>query len=356
MNAVDTTWRDQEVVNIYVENTTGIIELNRPKALNSLNQEMIDRIDQALDAWWDDDAVHRVIVCSTSEKAFCAGGDVRTSREQILAGKSCASDQFFADEYEMNNNIALFPKPYISLIDGVAMGGGLGVSVHGSHRIISEKAFAAMPEMAIGFNPDVGVPFMLQRMTGLKGFASLPLAKFLVLTGWRMSPADMMWAGVATDFVPSSAFAEFREMIIAESLDEALEAFPTDAPGESELEKIYPSIEKTFGFDTWPDIEHALGAHPDRVFAAQVTELLKGANPESLVASTLLMRASALCTTLREELDHEVALGEHMRANPNFAEGVRAVLVDKDREPHFDPKDTETVNPAPFEKILGLLD
>lgn len=140
-------------VRAYVENSTGVLELNRPQALNSLTHEMVNIIDQALDQWWDDDAVHRVLVYSNSPKAFCAGGDVRAAREAIQAGRGGEADQFFVDEYDMNNNISEFPKPYISLIDGFVMGGGLGLSAHGSHRVISEKASAAMPEMAIGFTP-----------------------------------------------------------------------------------------------------------------------------------------------------------------------------------------------------------
>ena len=151
-------------VNVSVRNSTGLLELNRPKALNSLNPRMVDLITDALEKWADDPDVHRVIIYSSSPKAFCAGGDVRLVREEITGGSYKAGDKFFLDEYEMNNALANFPKPVVALIDGVAMGGGLGISAHGSHRVITENALAAMPEMVIGFSPDVGMTWMMARM------------------------------------------------------------------------------------------------------------------------------------------------------------------------------------------------
>ncbi|CAB0723498.1 enoyl-CoA hydratase/isomerase family protein [Corynebacterium diphtheriae] len=339
-------------VRAYVENSTGVLELNRPQALNSLTHEMVNIIDQALDQWWDDDAVHRVLVYSNSPKAFCAGGDVRAAREAIQAGRGGEADQFFVDEYDMNNNISEFPKPYISLIDGFVMGGGLGLSAHGSHRVISEKASAAMPEMAIGFTPDVGMAYMFQRMTNATGSPSHALATFLVTTGWRMTAADMIWSGLATDIVPSADHDLFRETVYAESLDEALERYSVDTVGDSELATLLLHIEKTFGFPTWAQINEALDTYPDREFVNTVTELLSTANPESLVAAVELMVASARSTTLREELDHEVVLGEYIRSRPNFAEGVRAVLVDKDRNADFTPATTGEVDVTPVRKLL----
>ncbi|CAB0961082.1 enoyl-CoA hydratase/isomerase family protein [Corynebacterium diphtheriae] len=167
-----------------------------------------------------------------------------------------------------------------------------------------------------------------------------------------MSAADMIWSGLATDIVPSADHDLFRETVYAESLDEALERYSVDTVGNSELATLLPHIEKTFGFPTWAQIEEALATYPDREFVNTVTELLSTANPESLVAAVELMVASARSTTLREELDHEVVLGEYIRSRPNFAEGVRAVLVDKDRNADFTPATTGEVDVTPVRKLL----
>lgn len=343
-------------IRTYVTNTTGVIELNRPKALNSLNPEMVEAITLQLDRWWDDTAVHRVVVRSTSEKGFCAGGDVRYARQCIIDGHAGEQDQFFAEEYAMNDDIAKFPKPYVSLINGVVMGGGLGISIHGSHRIVTERAFASMPEMAIGFTPDVGVPFALQRLEGQVApgsRAAKALATFLVTTGWRLQPADLIWSGVGTHYVPSEQLEECFEMIVAESLDEALDRYATEPPGTPELAQWIDDIEATFGFDTWAEIEAALNQHERQEFVEKVGELIAPANPASLVAAAELMAASWQCRDIREELDLEVVLGEHMRRDPNFLEGVRAVLVDKDRNAAFQPNSTEEVDAQAFRRILG---
>ncbi|MCQ9371738.1 3-hydroxyisobutyryl-CoA hydrolase [Corynebacterium sp. 35RC1] len=320
-------------VRAYVLNSTGVLELNRPKALNSLNHEMVDIIDQALSEWETDDSIHRVVIYTESNKGFCAGGDVRAAREHILAGEEERADAYFVEEYAMNNRIATFPKPYVALIDGVVMGGGLGVSVHGSHRVISERAFGAMPEMAIGYIPDVGVPFVLQRV----GQASLALANFVVLTGWRLSAADLLWTGIATDVVHSEHMQLFREMLIAEDIDDALERYGTELEEESELAKWAEDIEVTFAGPSFAEIEQAVAQHPNEKFRELVAQHFATASPSALVAAAELMAASAKCTTVRQELDLEITLGEYVRRLPDFVEGVRAVLVDKDRQPNFPP-------------------
>lgn len=328
-----------------IENTTGVLELNRPKALNSLTPEMIDIIDEHLTTWKDDPAVTQVVVYSPT-KAFCAGGDVRFAREFIEAGDHTSVDRFFAEEYVMNGDLHHFPKPYIALIDGVAMGGGLGISAHGSHRVISEKAFAAMPEMAIGYVPDVGVPYMLQRMFPGEQTTGEALATFLVVTGWHLSPADMLWSGLATHFVPSEHMEELRQAIIDEGVEVALSRFATDCAEESELARWEADIAATFGRDSWSEIQQALDNHPE--FATLVKEKTAAASPTSIVAACELMAAAKLCTDIREELALETILGEDIRRRPDFVEGVRAVLVDKTRDAVFAP----AADPEEFRALL----
>ncbi|AGT04915.1 putative enoyl-CoA hydratase/isomerase [Corynebacterium glutamicum MB001] len=328
------------VVNTFVQNSTGMVELNRPKALNSLNQEMIDLVQEALTTWADDDQVQQVLIYSSSERAFCAGGDVRAVRESVLEGDVAAGDKYFIDEFAMNNTLGTYPKPVISVINGVAMGGGMGISMHGSHRIVTEKAFASMPEMAIGYVPDVGFTYFGQRAS------SLAIATFLAVTGWRMSPADMLWAGVATHFVEDAQ--GFIDAVLNESLDGALEKFSTQPTGSSELAGVASQIEETFGHSSWALIDASLRSHPDAEFVAKVDGLMASAAPASVVATVKLMHQNSEATTLREGLDNELAMSLYMIRQPDFAEGVRAVLVDKDRNAAFSPANYEDVDESHF--------
>lgn len=335
-----------DVVNTFVQNSTGIVELNRPRALNSLNQEMIDIVAKALDDWIDDDQVQQIVIYSTSEKAFCAGGDVRAVRESVLQGDVAAGDRYFIDEFAMNDALGNYPKPIVSVINGVVMGGGLGISMHGSHRVITEKAFASMPEMAIGYVPDVGFSYFGQRAS------SLAVATFLAVTGWHMSPADMLWAGVATHIIDSADTDSFIEAVIADSLETAVEKFAASAAGESELAGFASQIEETFGLTTWALIDEALHNHPDQEFTSKVRELLSSAAPASVVATVELMHKNSEAKTLREGLDNELVLSLHMIRQPDFVEGVRAVLVDKDRNAKFQPESFAEVDESLYAKLL----
>lgn len=335
-----------------VENHTGILELNRPRALNSLNPEMIDIIDKHLATWAADDQVTQVVVYSNTDRAFCAGGDVRYAREQILNGTPENADEFFAAEYVMNGDLAHFPKPYISLIDGVAMGGGLGISAHGSHRVVTEKAFAAMPEMAIGYMPDVGMAYMMQNMIGTYGRQSHALALFLMVTGWRLSPADMIFSGLATHFVLHDNLAAFQQKIIADGIDSATAQFAINPTEESQLKAYIDDIEATFYQYDWAGVEQALANHPNTEFVDVVCEHLKASSPSSIVAAAEFAAASARCTDIRDELALEIPFGEYIRSQPDFAEGVRAVLVDKTRDAQFQPATYAEVDPQVYRDLL----
>ncbi|PRQ12458.1 3-hydroxyisobutyryl-CoA hydrolase [Corynebacterium sp. 13CS0277] len=336
---------------VSVRNSTGVLELNRPKALNSLNHEMITLISDALDAWENDDSIHRVVLLSTTERAFCAGGDVRAVRDAGVAGDYASGDRFFVDEYDMNDHLARFPKPIVAVINGVAMGGGLGVSCHGSHRVVTERAFAAMPEMAIGFIPDVGMTHMMMHMVGTRGAPSAALAKFLGVTGWRLNPAEMIASGMATHFVPAADVEDFTQMLVEESIDSALERYATEPAGEDRLAPLMGQIEEVFSGGTWQEIAAALAERATPDFAQLVEEHLAGACPTSVVAAIELFTANAT-VSLRHALDNELSLGSLMRRRDDFAEGVRAVLIDKDRNPHFQPADIEAVDPAPLRAVL----
>ncbi|MGD7001829.1 enoyl-CoA hydratase/isomerase family protein [Corynebacterium halotolerans] len=340
-------------VRAYVRGSTGVLELNRPKALNSLTPEMVAEIAAALQQWREDDDVSQVLVYSNSERGFCAGGDVRFARDKILAGEQEEVDQFFRDEYDMNHQLATFPKPYVALIDGVVMGGGLGISLHGSHRVVTERAFAAMPEMAIGYFTDVGVAYESQRMVGRKGQSSQAVALLIGLTGWRLSPADMVWCGLATHVISSKSLQDFMDAMIDRGIDAALAEHQVTDPKDSELAEYAIEIEECFGHRTWADIDAALEDSPNSEFSELIRKLMAGANPTSVVATTELFTACLPLQDLRAALDKEVALGETLRREPNFLEGVRAVLVDKDRDASFEPAEYADVDVAKYREVVG---
>ncbi|WIM68453.1 3-hydroxyisobutyryl-CoA hydrolase [Corynebacterium breve] len=313
-----------QLVDITVKKSTGILTLDRPEALNSLNEEMVGTIAGALDAWADDDSIDQVVIYS-SGKHFCAGGDVRNARQRILDGEAKDVDDFFATEYRMNLALAEFPKPYIALMNGVVMGGGLGISVHGSHRVITQGSFASMPEMNIGYCTDVGISHVYQN---LPGHRSTAFGKFLGLTGYRLNEADMITTGLATHYVPS--FDGLLEDIVEHGV-QAIEDRAED-PGHSELPKLYDDIDTAFQ-GSWDEIWQRL----DGDLRAMVEELTKKASPSALVASAELFEANK-GKTLAQALENERVLGELIRREPDFLEGVRAVLVDKDQDPHFADK------------------
>lgn len=323
-----------------VRNHTGVIELNRPKALNSLTPEMIDLIAASLAQWRDNDEVEQVLFLSTSPKAYCVGGDVRYAREGVQEGKLGDVDKFFAEEYTLNGDIAEYPKPVIALIDGIAMGGGLGISAHGTHRVVTDKTFASMPEMNIGYVTDVGMAYAAQRAVGTRGKASPELAKFWGITGYRMYAADLVWSGLATHYVANGE--AFASTVIEEGLAAALSQHATAPSGEAPLAACIDAIEDAFSHDTWQDITAALDSYPE--LKQQVEKLTAQACPTSIVAAMELFRAEQECSSVREALEMETNLGAFMYRRADFAEGVRAVLVDKTNDAAFEPAALDDVD------------
>ncbi|WP_257202488.1 3-hydroxyisobutyryl-CoA hydrolase [Corynebacterium cystitidis] len=320
---------------VTIEKSTGVLTLDRPKALNSLSPEMIAIITEALDQWRDDDGIEQVVI-HTEGKHFCSGGDVRWARDNILDGNHEAVDKFMSAEYTMNQKIADFPKPYIALMNGVAMGGGLGVSAHGSHRVITEDSWASMPEMNIGYITDVGMSHMFQH---LPGHPSTALGKFLAITGYRLKAGDMMATGLATHQVES--FDGLLEAIIKrgpQAIDDA-----AISPHHAELPKIYADIDEAF-VGPWPEIQQRLSGD----LKALVADLTAQASPSMMVAAAELFDTNA-DKSLAEALDNERALGVVSRREPDFVEGVRAVLVDKSNDAQFAPQ----ADPERYREVLS---
>ena len=338
-------------------NSTGVITLDRPKALNALNHAMITSIAEALEVFREDAAVEQVVLRSAVEKAYCSGGDVRSVRETDLTGDYGPGDRFFVEEYQMNQALAEFPTPTVALVNGITMGGGLGVSAHADQRVITPRTWQSMPEMAIGFVTDVGISHVFTHLPHVPEASRAAVGLFLATTAYRMTTDDLLWSGLATHLVDDiDAVADALEA--GERLGDP-EVVPGTAAhdevtGRSELARNLNWITETFGGSDWRDIAKRIETSTGE-FVDQVRDLLASANPLSLVAAAVLLDHSSR-STLREALDAELAIGSLLRRQPNFAEGVRAVLVDKDRDAHFVPASVAEVTDEQVAEFRTALD
>lgn len=325
------------------EGVAGRLVMNRPKALNALTLEMIRAFAAAIAAWKDDAAVELVVLEGAGGRAFCAGGDVRAVREASIAGDRAAVEAFFSEEYAVNTGIATFPKPWVSLIDGVCMGGGIGVAVHNGPRVVTEHALVAMPETAIALFPDVGTSYVLPRLPGAVG-------TWLALTGARLTGADSVHAGLATHFVPREKLPALRAALAAEGAG-AVDRF-AEAPPAASFAPHRAAIDRCFARATVAEILAALDAEGTDWAAAQA-KVLRRMSPTSLCVSLELLQRGArqdLAACLATELAlTRVVVNEH----PDFVEGVRSVLVDKDGAPNWQPARIEEVDPAAIRRMFG---
>ena len=329
-------------VEVRQDQRIGRILLNRPKALNALDLPMIRAVAAALDAWRDDPAIHAVVIEGAGGRAFCAGGDIRAIRALSLAGEGEAIETFFAEEYALNLAIARFPKPYVALIDGICMGGGIGLSVHGGIRVASEAAMLAMPETAIGFFPDVGTTFVLPRLPGRLGM-------YLGLTGTRLHGADAVFAGLATHFVPHADMPALSEALAADGVA-ALAAFTRTPEPPFTLAPHRSAIEHCFGAPDLPSIVRRLEAEAtddpsQEAWCAATLASLRAMSPSALATSLAVIRDGG-GRTLEQCLQAELSLTRSVTRHPDFLEGVRAMVVDKDRNPAWLPPAIEDLPPA----------
>ena len=332
------------------EGAAGTLLMNRPKALNALDLAMIREFQKAIDAWGPDPSIGLVILEGAGGRAFCAGGDVRRIREFAIAGDEASVESFFAEEYAVNRGIATFPKPWVSLIDGVCMGGGIGLSVHRRPRVVTEKALLAMPETAIALFPDVGTSYILPRLPGAVG-------TWLALTGARLKGADAVHAGLADHYVPSEALAALRAALVAvadrgEAAQAAALAQHAAPLPEASFGPYRDAIDRCFSHDSMPEILAALAAEKTG-WADEQIGVLRRMSPTSLCASLELIRRGAK-GTLDECLEMELALGRNVvHGHPDFREGVRSVLVDKGDKASWTPATIEAVDPAAIRAMFG---
>ncbi len=317
----------------------GKIVLNRPRALNALTLSMVREISRGLDEFERDSSVERVVISGAGGRAFSAGGDIRWLYERGRAGDHEAQLTFWREEYLLNQRIKRFSKPYVALIDGVVMGGGVGVSLHGSHRVVSERGVFAMPEVGIGFFPDVGASWLLPRLPRRIGV-------YLALTGARANAGDMAALGLATAFVPADAFAALGEALEKDKgpIEAIVSRVRADPPPSPLLSKA-PLIEAAFAPRDLAAIRGHLeaAAGQNSEFAAETVAVLAQKSPTSQAIALRQM-------SLGGDLDFEAAIAMEFRIvsricrSHDFYEGVRATIVDKDNRPAWRPAQGEAVD------------
>ncbi|CUB00322.1 enoyl-CoA hydratase/isomerase family protein [Pannonibacter indicus] len=312
-----------------VAGQAGLITLNRPKALNALSHGMVKAIAARLDDWETNPAITRIVLRGNGEKAFCAGGDIRQVYDMgVRLGLKGAPEQtsFFADEYILNSRIKHFPKPWVSLIDGIVMGGGVGLSVHGSHRVGTEKTLFAMPETGIGFFPDVGGSYFLPRMPRRTGY-------YCALTSARLKQADALLTGVLTHALASASIPALTDALCAGEPVEAALARHTVEAGPAPLLEVMDELERVFGLSSVDQIWQAL-ASSDSDFARNCLGMLASKSPTSLALTFEQLNRGA-------ELDFngcmqmEFRIVSEILKHTDFYEGVRSVLVDRDNAPRW---------------------
>jgi enoyl-CoA hydratase len=332
---------DEETVIAWRDGRAGRILLNRPQALNAIDLPMIRACTRALKDWRDDAHVHVVVIEGAGDRAFCAGGDVRALRQFELDGEHYKAEAFFSEEYELNLMIATYPKPYVALIDGICMGGGIGVSVHAPYRVATENAAFAMPETAIGFFPDIGATFFLPRLPGYVG-------TYLGLTGTRMQGADAVHAGFGTHFIQRVDMPMLASKLAADGVG-ALGSHCAAPPAFS-LAAQRGAIDDCFGSDSVAEIVRRLEAAGDE-WATKTLAMLRAVSPSALCWTLEALRRGA-DMTLPQCLAAELALTRTTMRHPDFAEGVRAMVVDKDRKPKWQPALIEEVDPEVIQSMF----
>jgi len=330
----------------------GVITLNRPQALNAITHGMVHEIRRALDAWASDPAVTRIVVRGAGERAFCAGGDIRHLYELGIAGRQDEALTFWRDEYALNILIKGYPKPYLSLIDGIVMGGGVGVSLHGRYRVAGDRYAFAMPEVGIGFFPDVGATWFLPRMPGETG-------TYCALTGERLKADDALTLGLATHRVPSARWRELMEGLAGTvPVDAVLAAF-AEPPHAGPTAGRRGAIDRLFAGDRVETIlaaldGEAISGSEDAGFAGATAALIRAKSPTSLKIALAQLRRGRHWSFI-DCMRAEFRIVSRIIHGHDFYEGVRATIIDKDLKPAWQPAALAQVSDAQVEAHFAPL-
>jgi enoyl-CoA hydratase len=331
------------------EGAAGVIRLNRPKAINAMTLEMSEGIDAALDRFQADPEVAVIILEGAGERGLCAGGDIRGLWESSREGGDLGA-RFWRQEYIMNARIATYPKPYVAFMDGLVMGGGVGLSGHASHRIVTDRTKLAMPEVGLGFFPDVGGTWLLSRSPG-------EIGTYFGLTGQTMNGPDAIHAKFADAVVPMAKWPELREALTkvgpaatSADISKLINGYATgDAAGPVAAQQAM--IDRLFGFDRMEDIVAAL-KRDGSDFALATLKTLNEKSPRGMVVTLKLLRLARSASSLEECLVREYRAALEVFRSADFREGVRAAVIDKDRNPTWSPPRIEDVTPDILAKYL----
>ena len=331
---------------LHTEGHAAYITLNRPKALNALDHAMVLRIEEALSAWASDPGIEVVVIEGAGERGLCAGGDIRAIHEDARTGGT-ASAGFWRDEYRLNALIARYPKPYVALMDGIVMGGGVGVSAHGSVRIVTERSKVAMPETGIGFVPDVGGTYLLTLAPG-------ELGTHLALTGASVGAADALLCGLADHFVSSAELPALARELAVDPVHSVLERH-VRRPPLGGLGAAREWIDHCYAADTAEEIVGRLLASGVPA-AKDAADTLLSKSPTAVKVTLAAMRRARRLGPLERVLEQEYRVSCAALSSPDLVEGIRAQVIDKDRAPHWTPATLEDVTPADVDRFFAPLD
>ncbi len=326
----------------------GVLSLNRPKAIHALNLDMVHAMVAAMQGWQGDDAVQAILIDHSEGRGFCAGGDIAFLRNSALNDGGVSGRKFFHDEYQLNHLIQSYGKPVVAFMDGITMGGGVGISGPAQYRVATEATRLAMPETGIGLFPDVGGGWYLSRLKGRLG-------QYLALTGARLDGAECVWAGLATHYLPAENVAEAKARIAADPA-----AIPTilrelsAVPPAAKIAAHADEIERLFASDRYEDILAALEADGSD-FAAATLASLATKSPQTCKVALRQLADSLKCADFAANMVMEYRIASRVLTRPDFAEGVRAVIVDKDNAPKWDPATPEGVTDDLIDSIFAPL-
>ncbi|UUU28762.1 enoyl-CoA hydratase/isomerase family protein [Streptomyces sp. CA-210063] len=336
----------EEPVLLHTAGRAAHITLNRPRAINALNHAMVRRIDEALTAWEHDPTVETVVLTGAGERGLCAGGDIRVVHDDARDGDGTVAAAFWRDEYHLNARIARYPKPYVAVMDGIVMGGGAGVSAHGSVRVVTERSRIAMPETGIGFVPDVGGTHLLARAPG-------ELGTLLALTGTRIGAGDALLCGLADHYIPSAELRRFVDDLADLPVREVLDRHVRPAP-QGELAGRREWIDSCFAADTAEEILRRLLAHGDPA-AKETAETLLAKSPTAVKVTLAALRRARRLGSLERVLDQEYRVSCAALTTPDLVEGIRAQVIDKDRDPRWSPAALADVTGTDVERFFEPL-
>jgi enoyl-CoA hydratase len=326
-----------------VSGGVGVVTLNRPKAINSLTQSMVDVLAEVLADWERDDAVRAVVLDGAGDRGLCAGGDIVAIYHSVRADGAEAR-KFWFDEYRLNAQIGRFPKPYVALMDGIVMGGGVGLGAHANVRVVTDTTKLGMPEVGIGLIPDVGGTYLLARAPGSLGL-------HVALTGVPFSGADAIALGFADHFVPHGELAAFTQTIIDHDVDTALAEHAVEPPA-SPLVAQRHWIDGCYAGDTVTDIVAELRGH-DAGPANDAANVIAGRSPIALSVTLASVRRAASLDTLEDVLGQEFRVSCASSRSHDLVEGIRAQVIDKDRNPKWSPAALPLVTPADVEAYFA---